>query len=177
MDIRRGSPRPRLATNLLSKKTEVRASGCRSCGHQYVFVEILSFPWLFCILLLATKSRSNVNPQDTLSLDSCHRRIGHANCFSGGPGLRVEGDPQFPGEYAPRQERPRLTISSLFASEPSNGCAGLRGRLPLSPIHVVATASRQRSTWCGPLRAGMPRLPSLEAQSGSATSARRIVRS
>jgi len=96
-----------------------------------------------------------------------------ADCSASGSGLDLEADSQFPDEYAPRSEPPWLTMSSPSVSKPLNGCAGLRGLAPLLPIHAVPMVSRQQSTWCDRLQAGMPPPPSAAAAAGRATSAMR----
>src|SRR5271155_4078916 len=99
-------------------------------------------------------------PTPKLSLDSCQRLTTLADCSAGVSGLHLEDVPQFPDEYSPRSERPWPTMSSPWASKPLNGCAGLRGLPPLSPIHGVPMVSVQQSKWCDPLQARMLQRPS-----------------
>jgi hypothetical protein len=94
-----------------------------------------------------------------LRLDSCQQLTTRADRSAAGSGLHLEGHPQFPDEYAPRSERPWLTMSSLSTSKPLSGYAGLRGPPSLSPIDAVPMVSMQQSTWCDPLQARMPLPP------------------
>src|ERR1700751_2412842 len=103
-------------------------------------------------LVQHTLSFSKFCQKELPATDSCHHRTERASRFEGGSDLHPAKDPRSRGEYAPRQERPWLIMSSLSASEPPNDYADLRGLLPRSPIHAVPMASMQPSTGFYPLQ-------------------------